>query len=312
MTAYQIAWQKKRTFNSFLAAFLLHFLLICGILLYNLLFTEELEDFSGPVLVKLGEPAGIDLPLPPEPSDIIEVPEEPVPEVPETPVIPETASIPTESLVSEDIPDKRPPSESETTSSQPVLAAADPVPLPVKPEAVKIEGSENGNAHETVFSIEEGNVGRNVWIPISLFMPLPVNLEERYVHNLKGDALNTVEEYKQILLRYYKESPLGSGYYLETSVSDRMSYEERRTIWVMLEKAGYDLSHPEYKDNRTLRPVVLSFSVVPGTGLLEEVHLERSCGYSDLDDAVLYGFEASQYYNSTARKIKGRFTYRFE
>ena len=79
-----------------------------------------------------------------------------------------------------------------------------------------------------------------------------------------------------------------------------------------LEQGGYDLSRAEYKQGRLLRPVVLSFSVVPSTGVLEEVFLEKSCGYSELDEAVLYGFQASSYFNSTDRKIKGRFTYRFD
>ena len=130
---------------------------------------------------------------------------------------------------------------------------------------------------------------------------------------LKGDSLNSAEEYRRILLRYYEKSPLGEGYLLIDGSDSSVSYDEKRTVWVLLEQAGYDVKNAEYKKDRgSIRPVILSFSVVPGTGELEDVQISQTSGYSDLDAAVKYGFQASSYYNSADRKIKGRFTYRFD
>ena len=240
MTAYQIAWQKKRIRRSFLAAFLLHFLLIGGALLYNLLFVEDLEDFSGPVLIKLGEPEGADLPLPPVPAETSESPEETVPEtidLPDEAEVIQEASVPDETPASlpetAEKPEIETPAESDSPRTE-TAAAPESVPeKPAEPEPVTIKGSEDGNAHETVFSTEAGNVGRNIWIPINLYMPLPVELDDRYLENLKGDSLNTAEEYRKILLRYYEESPLGEGYYLSDTTAREMSFDERRTCWVL-------------------------------------------------------------------------------
>ncbi len=319
MTAYQIAWQKKRIRRSFLAAFLLHFLLIGGALLYNLFFVEDLEDFSGPVLIKLGEPEGADLPLPPEPADTPEPPEE---TVPETADLPEEAEVIREAYVPEETPSSLPdtaekpevetPSQSDTPRTE-TAAAPESVPeKPAEPEPVTIMGSEDGNAHETVFSTEEGVIGRNVYLQINWFMPLPYNLDQKYFDNIEGDAINSSEDFKRIITRYYSDNPVGKGFYLNQDAADNMTYEERYTCWSILEKSGYPLSEAEYKKNRTLKPVVLSFTIEANAVYPQEVEVLKSCGYSDIDEAVKYGFGVSQYSNSTDRKVKGRFTYRFD
>ncbi len=316
MTPYQISWQKKRTRDSILAAVLLHLLLIGGMLLFGLLFRENLEEFSGPVLVKLGEPEGADLPLPPEPVDQESIPEETQPEPLDTP---EEAPVPEETSIPEEVPrtlpetqnaaeQQTPVDSAETAPVQPV-SPPQTVEAPAAPEPVKIQGSDAGNAYETVLATDEGRVGRNLWIPISLYMPLPVNIESSVIDNIRGDSLNTPEDYKRLLLRYYTEDPVRDGVYL---LESNVSLPERPTIWNLLEnQTDYDVSQAEYKTGRTLNPVVLTFTVNPETNRLEDVELDRTSGYGEIDEAVLYGFQASQYYNSTDRKIKGRFTYRF-
>jgi len=52
----------------------------------------------------------------------------------------------------------------------------------------------------------------------------------------------------------------------------------------------------------------------PGAGRvpeLEDVLLESSSGYSDIDTAVLYGFRKAEFSNSGSDSVSGRFTYRF-
>ena len=319
MTAYQIAWQKKRIRHSFLAAFLLHFLLIGGALLYSLFFVEDLEDFSGPVLIKLGEPEGSDLPLPPEPADTLEPPDEAVPETADLPEEAEVileASVPDETPVSlpetAEKPEVETPSQSDTPRTDTAVAPEAVPEKPADPEPVTIEGLEDGNAHETVFSTEEGNVRRNLYLQINWFMPLPYVLDQAYIDNIRGDALNSPDDLKKILLRFYDENPLGSGYLLNQSAGDAMTYDERYTCWSILEKSGYSLSEAEYKQGKVLRPVMIEFSIDADAAYPRDVHLMKSSGYSDIDDAVIYGFSVSQYSNSTDRKIKGRFTYRFD
>ena len=318
MTPYQLSWQKKRTRNSVLAALIFHFLLIGGLLLFGLLFREDLEEFSGPVLVKLGEPEGADLPLPPEPVEQKSLSEETQPapvETPEEAPVPEETSIPEE--VPRTLPETQNPAEQQTplesAVSSPVQPASPPekVEVPEAPEPVKIQGSDAGNAYETVLATEEGRVGRNLWIPISLYMPLPVNIDASVIDNVRGDSLNSADDNRRRLLRYYSEHPTSDGYFLP---EPDVPLDERPGLWNLLDtKTDYDISQAEYKDGRYLRSVVISFTVNPDTNRLENVELMKdgSSGYSDIDEAVLYGFQASQYYNSTDRKIKGRFTYKF-
>ena len=142
---------------------------------------EDLEDFSGPVLIKLGEPEGLDLPQASVPA------EKPVPETPPEPSVaeaPEEAPVPEEAVVPERVAAVQPakekpaalpkPSESVTPAVE-EAKTPETVPQPPRdPEPVMIKGSDAGNAYETVFATEEGNIGRNLWIPIYLYMPLPV------------------------------------------------------------------------------------------------------------------------------------------
>jgi hypothetical protein len=92
-------------------------------------------------------------------------------------------------------------------------------------------------------------------------------------------------------------------------------YEHRKSIWIMLEDAGFDVKNADYKKDKVVKPVVVLFKVsAPGpTGKpsLEAVHIESSSGYSNIDDDVLYGFKKAEFSNSGSTSISGRFTYRF-
>jgi len=320
MTPYQIKQQKRRTVLSFVSAFLLHLLLFGGALLYSWLFVEDMTEFSGPVLVKLGEPEGADLPLTPEPAEETSAPEQPpaAEEVPppaaEEPESPEAVlpSPPEEPAEKPEPPVEKPEPSPEAVPEEPAAEPADipekPVEPQPEPEPVPIKGSEAGNAHETVLATGEGSVGRNIWRPIYLYLPLPRELDVRFVEGVQASGLNSAEENRTILLRYYEMNPLNGGYLLSRSVS----FDERPFLWLLLEQAGYDTADAEYKKDRSLRPVIISFTVIPDTGELMDVFLKQSSGYGELDEAVLYGFRASEYFNRTNRKIKGRFTYRFD
>ena len=310
MTPYQIAWQKKRTRNSFLAAFLLHLLIFSGIILYGLLFRVNLDEFSGPVLIKLGEPEGVDLPLPPELAEILEPEKEPQQErtdaVEEAPVVEDTS-------VPEEVPAVLPEIREQRDQ---VLPAEAPEPSPVtpvapertveesrEPEPVVIKGSDAGNAYEFQYSAENGQVGRSLGVDISRYMPLPNPISFEQFNRISGESYLIGVSRQKIVLRYYKE--FNNLYYMEK----KPPFSDVTAIWEYLIDAGYDYIHADYKKD-FLRPVVLEFELSPESELLD-VSIKSSSGDLEIDQAVKEGFINASFRNSADRKIKGRFTYSF-
>jgi len=315
MTPYQIKKQKRRTLISFLAAFLLHFLIIGGFLLYDYFFVEDLSEFSGPVLVKLGEPVGEDIPVLPEkkpevkpeepassPASSQETPDETTPEAAVPAVKPDNSS---DTPV---LPAKPVESSKENTTDSTVTEAAPMTPSPVvpaEPQPVIVKGEEGGNSFEYQFLAEEGVISRSLGDAIYLYMPLPQVITASFMSRIQGESYRINLSRQALIKKYYQEAN-GDYFYNTAPPTDDVT-----AIWGYLIDAGYDYKKADYKSFGYLRPVVITFTI-SGSAELLDVELKTSSGNSDVDNAVLEGFKAATFSNSSDRKIKGRFTYRFE
>lgn len=316
MTPYQRQKQKRRTAFSFLAAFLFHILIFAAVVLYDYLFVEDLSDYSGPVLVKLGEPEGADLPVlpdenvpksedvpetstPPEPQqDSDALPDSPSVSAPEP--VSDTAQRPAPVETLQEITDT---STTRESSSEETPAETRPE-VPVQPRELIIEGSEAGNSWETRYD-SGGLVGRSLGAAIFLYMPLPRYLSADIFNRIEGDSYSPGTSRQEFLLRYYKE--INQEFVLEYEpVTDDV-----RAIWDYIIKAGYDLEQAEYKVRGYLKPVILTFSISSG-GELVNMEVYQSSGDPRVDAAVAEGFQNAAFYNSEGREINGRFTYRFQ
>ena len=320
MTPYQLKIQKRRTLASIGVAVLLHLLLTGAYLIYEYLFVEDIAEFSGPVLVKLGEPEGEDIPVLPDaelPEDIPEEPVEPVPPPPED-AVESPAEAVTPAAPSEPSPDgslpAQPASES-VDSAEPAdesseQAAAEEVPVRPQPEEsaepqpVIIKGEEGGNSYEYQFAAEEGLVRRSLSAEIYLFMPLPREVSEDVYRRMSGDSYRTGLS-RQDLFRQSYINLNGTWIYQNEPFPGDIT-----ALWDYLIKAGYDYENADYKSSGTLQDVVISFTLSKDAELLE-AEVQKSSGDSRVDGAVLEGFQAASFSNASGREIKGRFTYRF-
>ena len=118
-----------------------------------------------------------------------------------------------------------------------------------------------------------------------------------------GDSYLIGVSRQDLLKKYYRE--VNGDYYIET----QPPYSDVTALWQYLIEAGYDYVHADYKNN-FLKPVVLEF-VLSKDAELEEVVVKSTSGDPVIDEAVKEGFMNASFGNSTDRKIKGRFTYRF-
>jgi outer membrane biosynthesis protein TonB len=178
--------------------------------------------------------------------------------------------------------------------------------------ATTLKGSEQGNSFETNFEAGSGRITRSLYVPIYLYMPLPHFLDKGLYDAVPAskDGLQTAEIRKALLRQYYSQT--GTLFRL-TEAGVPMA--QRPAIWVILADAGYRIDQADYKYSRSINPVVVEFMVsAPDandrTSLLS-VKIVSSSGYSDIDEAVLYGFGMGAFSNDQNRTITGRFTYNF-
>jgi hypothetical protein len=165
--------------------------------------------------------------------------------------------------------------------------------------SVTFRGSEMGSALATTFGASSGQVGRNIYVPIYLYMPLPSKVGASIYLNIQA---------KETFRSYYGES--GSDWILKAQVP----LAQRGDFWTMLEAAGYDASTADFRTERKLSPVVLEFAVGPltkGKAELVEVRLASSSGSSEVDQAVIYGFSQASFFNKTGNAVAGKFVYSF-
>jgi hypothetical protein len=269
---------------------------------------DELADFSGPVVVRLGSPEGVEAPRPveqPAPAPETVRPAQPEPPVP-TPPKPALASAPKAAPTPIPVPSAATTPAVQPAASQPAIATP--------PAPVVIKGSESGNSYDMTIDAGSGRAGRSLYVPINLFMPLPFELPGDIFAAIP-DFINlpgTAEQRKQVFMKSYEKRPEGQW---RLKRGEQPKYDARPELWTMLEDAGYDLKKAEYKQGKSLRPVVILFKVSAidsrGIAVLEDVLVESSSNNSDIDDAVLFGFKKAEFSNSGAISIRGRFTYRF-
>ena len=309
---------RKRTLISWGAALLLYLILLTGYWAWDHFLRKDISMNQGPVLIRLGEPEGIDEPQPVPPQETAEEtppePEEPraqpEPEPQETPVVePEETPVLPAADKAEAAPEPAP-------TEKPAVKAAPPAP----PEPIK--GSDKGNNYE--LNSEGGEIGQNMWIPIAQYMPLPqiINPVITADNNLKNfldsleSGLFTVEESRKKLLEYYAKQQLS------LVLKEPVPLADRPDLWLILEESGYDMSNPEYKNLPNLRgsSITINFTVVPSGGTraneLKDLEVVRETPYKEINEAVLYAFQLSTYYkkteeNDSGESVKGRFTYRF-
>jgi outer membrane biosynthesis protein TonB len=181
-----------------------------------------------------------------------------------------------------------------------------------KPGQTVVKGSEQGNSYETNFEEGASVVGRRLYVPIYLYLPLPYYVDTDIYNGIKAssDGFTNAENRKAEFRKYYKVS---EG---DWRLKDTVPADERPHLWILLEDSGYKVSEADYKAGKQLRPVVLQFQVGPQRGdaipVLESVKIVSSSGYSDIDDAVVYGFKKAAFSNSSPKSVIGRFTYTFD
>jgi hypothetical protein len=166
-------------------------------------------------------------------------------------------------------------------------------------DTVTFRGSEMGNSLVTTFGASSGQVGRNIYVPIYLYMPLPLMIDDSIYRNIQA---------KETFRSAYHQS--GPGWQLKAQVP----LAQRGDFWTMLEAAGYDASMADFKTPNKLKPVVLAFVIgTPGKGRVDlvDVRLLSSSGSTEVDEAVIYGFRQASFFNKTGSAISGKFVYSF-
>jgi hypothetical protein len=331
MSSIAIKEQRKRDLTAITIAVLIHLLIIGGFFLSHLLFFQDIVEYRGPVLVKLGradapEELTDTMPKAPESTEdeqsstveeTVEIEEEVQKGNPQETVSPDdkqsenAVERPVSDEENGDRGDAESSSEENNTESSPVNEETSTVE---SDEVVTVtEGSEEGNSWETTFEASEGTVARSFGNAIYLYMPLPQFVEEQVFENIKDDVnliSRTAEKKRRILSEYYE---LFDNQYL---LKDQRQphFSERPQIWSILAEGGYDLQNPEYKlVAPPLRDLIITFTVDTGDDQtnLSNIQVYRSSGPSEIDEAVIYGFQQAFFSNSSDVPVKGRFTYRF-
>jgi len=317
MTTARDEWlrarERKRAAVAWSSALGAYLLIFGAAAIMSIFAVQDLADYSGPVIVRLGSPEGVDAAKPvPEPLPAPVAPEPSVtpvtPETPETPVAPQPVTTP------KPVPKPAPAKAAAKPSPPPTPAVPAPKaqPTPAQPRVV-LSGKESGNSYDMTIDAGAGDIGRSFYVPIWLFLPVP-NEVPASVYEKIPDALGltgTAEARRELFAKFYRQT---DGKWLLKNWK-QPDYENRKSIWVMLEEANFDINNPDFKQGNQFRPVVILFKVsapgADGKTKLEAVHLEVGSGNSDIDNDVLYGFKKAEFSNSGSSSISGRFTYRF-
>ncbi|MDA3808911.1 MAG: hypothetical protein PF518_01145 [Spirochaetaceae bacterium] len=323
--------QTKRDLKSIGIALLIH-LIIFGVFIgYSFLFSTDVDEYRGPVLVKLGRSNAPDivtekLPVMPESteeqqSSTVESPGETTEEIksgdPQETVKVDVSE--SDSAIARPVSDKesgdRGTSETSTKESSATSSSANSeiISKPADEMIIVSKGVEDGNAAETTFEASSGLVGRSFGAAIYQYMPLPQFIEKRIFDSLKDDVefenLTAVKK-RGILSRYYdvynKDEYILKG-------QKQPDLTSRPQIWSLLAEGGLDLKDSKYKP-MGLKPLIITFMVDVGEKetTLSNIQITRSSGNGEIDEAVIYGFQQAVFSNSANIPVKGRFTYRFD
>lgn len=315
MTDARLAWvraeDRKRRLLALGIVAAAYALLFLAFGIAALLQREELGDFSGPVVVRLGKPEGEDLRRAVDEPELPAPPEAQAPPSPQPPEIAPAAAQPSAAAVPKPAPSAVPVAPRPTAPAQ----AAQPAPQPAPPPTVQLRGSDEGNSYEIEVSAGAGDVARSFGPQIWLYLPLPVEISDdlyQAIPDKKGIS-NTVEQRRVEFGKIYRKKDAETW---ELIGRENPDFIYRPEIWVMLSDAGYPVSKAEYKEGNSLRSITILFKVstakADGSVTLDDIELEVGSGNGDIDKAVLYGFKAGAFRNSGSIPVNGRFTYHFK
>ena len=299
-----------RSSLAFVLSLSAHIAVIVFFMLFKVCSLDSVGDISGPVLIRIGTET-------PD-ADIMKAAKETAETAPNTT---QTNTVPKQAQASPTAPAPTPVPKQQaqtTTPAQPKPAeqAAKQPEKPIEPQPVSIKGTEAGNSFEIQFIGSNSEVRRSLAVPILLYMPLPNILPASLVASnrdkvVNGEVFATADKIKAQLLKYY--SLVKGEYQLKGFIQPE--FGNRPDIWSILEDNGYDMRNPEYKAGKNLRAIQIRFTVLPSTGKegakLVNLKIVISSGYSDIDEAVIFGFMQGAFSNKSKREIDALFTYRF-
>ena len=176
--------------------------------------------------------------------------------------------------------------------------------------SVTIHKAEKGMASDTTLGGAQGTVGHNIYVPVYWSLPLPRIVPASVYSDIPdlvqppNTVIYTAQARKRAFSRYYEYD--GASYKLKADVP----LDQREPLWQILEDGGYDAANADFKQGRTLMPVVIGFTVTKDKQL-RGVEILQSSGDPEIDKAVLYGFKRASFWNKTGETVPGRFTYRF-
>ncbi len=272
---------------------------------------------AAPSPSRLETPAAPPPPSQPQPQAVVAVASEPIPPDPGAPSAVQTAQA---ASVPESKTEKAPPAEpwvpgqreqgSHISQTSTMLYVPGKGLVPYTGDTVTIRKSEKGSSSDTTLGGSQGTVGQNIYQPVYSSLPLPRSVPAS-IYNAIPDLImppNVIiyssQARKRAFTTYYEFD--GSAYRLKNDVP----LEQREPLWQILEDAGYEPAKAEYRENKSLSPVVIGFTVTKDNQM-RGAEILQSSGDSLIDQAVLYGFKRSVFWNKTGETVPGRFTYRF-
>jgi TonB family protein len=208
------------------------------------------------------------------------------------------------------VPGERGPGSRLTSTNSSVLVPGKGnVPF-AKGNPTVITKAERGNSSETTLGGAQGTVGHNIYVPIYSNMPLPREVPAGIFENIPdliqppSTVIHSARARKQAFLAYYEYA---DGVY---RMKNEVPLDQREPLWQILEDAKYSADQADYKQGRSLMPVVIGFSVTRDNQL-RGVEILQSSGDPEIDRSVVYGFKRAAFWNKTGETVPGRFTYRF-
>lgn len=311
--------ERKRSLVSSLSTLIVLSLALGTMFILDSFVIQDISEFSGPVLIRLGTENGIDTT-----SKVIES----ALDTPKAEAVPETKSEETNNVVETQKESPKPTvaekakTETVKDSTASNLEKKETSPstntqnqdkkVETKEKITSFKGSENGNSWETQFGSTEGRIARSLYVPIYLYMPLPLYIDQTVGDNIAAPGLKSAlsgDERRKIFADYYKKEGL------DFMLKNPVALDYRPQIWLVLEDAGYNIAKADYKENKSLNSVIIQFTIEPGTKesqpKLTNFTIAQGSGYKELDDAVLYGFKQATFSSDSLKTLSGRFTYRF-